>query len=165
MLKFVKIERDRTFNLMLPKRMTPESAGYDLQADLEEPFTLFPTESTVIPTGLSVGIPDGYQGLLFSRSGHGCVPTGVRAPNVKASNGVGVIDRDFRGELKVCLQNTGSVEKIINPGDRIAQLVLVQVYEGEAEWVASLDLTERTGGFGSTGENIAKSNTPPTTVP
>ncbi len=158
MLKFVKMARDRTFNLTLPKRMTPESAGYDLQADLDEPFTLFPGESTVIPTGLRVGIPDGYQGLLFSRSGHGCVPTGVRAPNVKASNGVGVIDRDFRGELKVCLQNTGSVEKIINPGDRIAQLVLVQVYEGEAEWVASLDVTERTGGFGSTGENIAKSN-------
>ena len=131
----------------LPQRQTEGAAGYDLRACVEAPVTLEPGEGYSFPTGLAGEIPQGLVGLLFCRSGLG-VKHGVSLPNC-----VGVIDSDYRGELIVPLRNFGDKAYTIQPGERIAQLVLVPVFLPPVAEVEELSETQRgTGGFGSTGK-------------
>lgn len=131
----------------LPQRQTEGSAGYDLCACLEEGVTLQPGEGFSFPTGFAAEIPQGLVGLIFCRSGLG-VKHGVSLPNC-----VGVIDSDYRGELIVPLKNFGDEAYTIQPGERVAQLVLMPVCLLPVVEVEELSQTQRgAGGFGSTGK-------------
>lgn len=132
---------------LLPTRATPGSAGYDLYADLSAPLTLKAGERALIPTGVAIALqsPE-YGAFVYARSGlasrHG----------VTLSNCVGVVDSDYRGEIKVPMANLSAEDYTIQPGERIAQLVLHPVIPYELEEVSELDETLRgVGGFGSTG--------------
>lgn len=130
----------------LPEYATSASAGVDLRANLEESIELKPLKRALIPTGLYVEIPLGYEAQVRPRSGM-AVKKGVTV-----LNSPGTIDADYRGEIKVILVNLSDEPIKINQGDRIAQMV-IQAHE-QAEWekVDSLNTTERgAGGFGSTG--------------
>ena len=132
---------------ILPKRATEGSAGMDVYACMEEEITLRPGELAVIPTGIAIGLPGpDYAALVFARSGLG-VKHGI-----SLSNGVGVIDSDYRGEIQVGLCNLGNQPYTIRPEERIAQLVVTPVCLLPIEEVEVLDETGRgEGGFGSTG--------------
>ena len=134
-------------DIPLPYYATPGSAAMDLHACLEEAVTIPARGRTVIPTGIAIALPSpGYVALVFARSGLG-IKHGV-AP----SNCVGVIDSDYRGEVMVGLQNSGDSDFTIQPGDRIAQLMVVPVVQAQIRMVPELDETQRgAGGFGSTG--------------
>lgn len=131
----------------LPRFATEGSAGADLCANIDAPLTVEPMGRVVVPTGLAMQLPDAQHGaFVFARSGlsikHG----------LTLSNGVGVIDSDYRGELRVGLVNLSGERYTIQPGERIAQLVILPVTQFAAEPVDTLDGTARgTGGFGSTG--------------
>lgn len=130
----------------LPYYATPGAAALDLHACLDEPVTIPPGERVVIPTGLAVAIPAGYVGIVAVRSG-----MGVRS-GVTLSNGIGVIDSDYRGPLGVGLHNAGQTPYTVQPGDRVAQLMVTPVVREEIEVVEELPPTQRgAGGFGSTG--------------
>lgn len=130
--------------LCMPERAYPTSAGLDLKA--EQDHVLYPNESFTMGTGIHVAVPEGYVGLVFSRSGMGKI-------KVTLSNSVGVIDAEYRGPLKLMLINHGETPLHINKYDRIGQLVLVPIITPELEVVDTLDDTERGhGGFGSTGK-------------
>ena len=140
----VKILRE---GAALPTYGTASSAGADLRACLDAPVVLAPGETRLIPIGIAMEIPEGYVGLVFARSGlgikHGVVP----------GNCVGVIDSDYRGEIMIGLYNSGESEYTVQPGDRIAQLMVTPVVQADVELVDELDETERgAGGFGSTGK-------------
>ena len=129
-----------------PAYATPLSAGMDLKANLSEPVTLGPLERTMVPTGLYIALPEGYEAQIRPRSGlaarHG----------ITVTNAPGTVDADYRGEVCVLLVNLSKEPFVINPGERIAQMVIAR--HEKAEWVEveSLDETERgAGGFGSTG--------------
>ena len=130
----------------LPDYKTSGAAGIDLYADIDEPRILRPLERTLIPTGLYLSIPEGYEGQIRGRSGlalkHG----------ISLANGVGTIDSDYRGEVGVILVNFSKDDYIINKGDRIAQLVFIKYEKVELHEVDILDDTNRgSGGFGHTG--------------
>ena len=130
----------------LPEYATSGSAGLDLTAFIEEPITLTHGAPTLIKTGIAVAVPEGYVGLLFARSGLGI------KHGVTLSNGVGVIDSDYRGEIGVGLCSISEKEYTVSPGDRIAQLVIVPIVCPTLEEADSLPETDRgAGGFGSTG--------------
>jgi len=129
-----------------PAYETDGSAGMDLRANLEEKFTLNPFERSVVPTGLFIELPQGYEAQIRPRSGLS-LKTGLSIPNSP-----GTIDSDYRGEIKVIVANLSNEAVEIHPGDRIAQMIIAK-YE-RAEWVEvdNIENTERgTGGFGSTG--------------
>lgn len=123
------------------------AAAMDLHACLDAPLTIAPGELVRIPTGIAIALPSAaYMALVFARSGLG-VKHGIAL-----SNGVGVIDSDYRGEIQVGLTNLSRTPYTISPGDRIAQLSVVPVVQVNPVPVADLDETERgSGGFGSTG--------------
>ncbi len=130
----------------LPKYETAGAAGMDLRANLEEKITLKPLERQLVPTGLYIAVPAGYEAQIRARSGlsikHG----------ISLINGIGTIDSDYRGELRVPLVNLSNEEFEINSGDRIAQMVIAKYESVELEAVEILDETARgSGGFGSTG--------------
>lgn len=131
-----------------PQRATTGSAGMDLSACIEEDIILSPRQLVRIPTGIAIALPGPeYVALVYARSGLGI------KHGIALSNGVGVIDSDYRGEIQVGLTNLSDKPYTIHPGDRIAQLVVTPVVLPELEWVEELDDTERgTGGFGSTGQ-------------
>ena len=143
----VKIKKMTNTSLVLPTYATPASAGVDLHAELKERVVVNPGENVKIPTGLAIELPDQkVVALVFARSGlasrHG----------IGLTNGVGVIDSDYRGEIQVLMYNSGPQPVIINSGDRIAQMVFMPVLHALFEEVAELQDTVRgTGGFGSTG--------------
>lgn len=134
-------------NAIIPKRATAGSAGLDLCACIDEPLTVKAGERAVIPSGIAIALESNeVVALVFARSGlaikHG----------ISLSNSVGVIDSDYRGEICVGIINTSREDYTVNPGERIAQLVLTPVIPAEPVEVESLDETERgAGGFGSTG--------------
>lgn len=131
---------------VLPKRATPESAGLDLCACLEQDLTIEPFQLVRVPTGLAIALEPGTVGLVYARSGL------ASKFGVTLSNCVGVVDSDYRGELQVAMTNHSKTPYTIRPGDRIAQLVVSPVFLPEVEEVPELDETERgAGGFGSTG--------------
>jgi dUTP pyrophosphatase len=132
--------------LPLPARATEGAAGLDLMAALDEPVELLPQARALIPTGLALAIPDGFEGQIRPRSGlawkHG----------VTVCNAPGTIDSDYRGEVKVNLINLGHEKMSIARGDRIAQLVIAPVSRASLKIVSTLSDTIRgSGGFGSTG--------------
>ena len=133
---------------VLPKYATPGSAAMDLTACMDAPVTIAPRQLVTIPTGIAIALPSAdYVALIFARSGLG-VKHGI-----SLSNGVGVIDSDYRGELKVGLTNLSDTPYTIQPGDRVAQLAILPVTQPTVVQVAELDETDRgTGGFGSTGK-------------
>lgn len=131
---------------VLPTYGSPEAAGADLYACLDEKITIAPGESVFVPTGLSMEIPKGYAGLIYARSGMAC------KRGLAPANKVGVIDSDYRGEFIVVLHNHGNQAQTVEPGERIAQLVITPVLTPAFTEVDELSDTERSGGgFGSTG--------------
>ena len=130
----------------LPAYATSQSAGMDLRADIESPITLRPMERSLVPTGLRIELPQGYEAQVRPRSGlalkHGI--TVLTTP--------GTIDSDYRGELKVLLVNLSNEDFVINAGERVAQMVIAKHETVEWEEVEVLDETERgEGGYGHTG--------------
>ena len=122
------------------------AAGADLYACLEEPATILPGQTRMISLGIAMAIPVGWVGLVFARSGM------AAKRDLAPANKVGVIDPDYRGEFFVALHNHGSEPRIVEPGERIAQLVLVPYLTAEFRPCESLPETQRgAGGFGSTG--------------
>lgn len=131
-----------------PKYATSGSAGMDLSACIDEDITLQPGERALVPTGIAIALPSpAYVALVFARSGL-AIKKGIGLPN-----GVGVIDSDYRGEIKCGLVNFSESAYTIHCGDRIAQLVIMNVDQPKLEIVTELPETDRgTGGFGSTGK-------------
>ena len=131
----------------LPRYETPLSAGMDVRADLAEPIVLKPLERTLVPTGLYVELPEGYEMQIRPRSGL-AIKHGLTLLNTP-----GTIDADYRGEIKVIVANLSSEPYELKPGERIAQMVVSQVTQVEWEPVEELSPTERgAGGFGHTGK-------------
>lgn len=130
-----------------PQHATPLSAGMDLRAHIEEPITLKTLERTIIPTGLSIALSEGYEAQVRPRSGL-AVKHGITVLNAP-----GTIDADYRGEIGVILVNLSQETFTIAPQDRIAQLVIAQYNQVEWMTVNQLPESERgSGGFGSTGK-------------
>ena len=130
----------------MPTRGSSAAAGYDLYACLDGEVTIAPHTTEKIGTGLSVAVPDGYFGAVFARSGL------ASKQGLRPANCVGVCDADYRGEYIVALHNDSDEPRIVAPGDRIAQLVIMPFLPAEFEEVDALDETARgAGGFGSTG--------------
>ncbi len=133
-------------DLPLPARATPGSAGFDLRAAVSADLWLAPGARALVPTGLALAIPAGFEGQLRPRSGL-ALRHGILLPNAP-----GTIDSDYRGELQVILANLSDEPFCVRRGDRIAQLVIAPVVAVELELVAELDATTRGGGgFGSSG--------------
>ncbi len=131
----------------LPAYETAQSAGMDLRAALEGDLVLAPGARALVPTGLFLQIPPGYEAQVRPRSGL------ALKRGLTILNAPGTIDADYRGEVGVILVNLSAAEQIIAPGDRVAQLLFAPVTRGELIEVAALDETARGGGgFGSTGD-------------
>jgi len=133
----------------LPTYQTDLSAGMDLIANLTQPITLKPLERSLIPTGLFIALPAGYEAQIRPRSGlafkHG----------ITVLNSPGTIDADYRGEIKVLLINLSNTDFTINDGERIAQMVITSYATVQWQLVEELDTTSRgDGGFGSTGLTV-----------
>lgn len=131
-----------------PYYATEGAAGLDLAACIDEPIELMPGERVKIPTGLAIQLPHaGVVGLVFPRSGN------AYRHGISMTNAVGVIDSDYTGEIQVILQNLDRDKPFtIHPGDRIAQLLFMPVFQAKLEWTDHLKETKRSdGGFGSTG--------------
>jgi dUTP pyrophosphatase len=131
----------------LPAYQTNQSAGMDIRANLTEPIELKPLERKLIPTGLYIALPDGYEAQIRPRSGL-AIKHGITLLNTP-----GTIDADYRGEIGVIMVNLSNDPFVINDGERICQMVVAQYQQIEWQTVESLDETERgAGGFGHTGK-------------
>jgi dUTP pyrophosphatase len=142
----LRVRRVGDVHMELPSYQTSGAAGMDLRAAIARPVQIAPGGRELIPTGLAMAIPSGYEGQVRPRSGlaskHG----------VTVLNAPGTIDSDYRGEVKVVLINLGEVPFEVRPGDRIAQLVIAPVEQAAVLLVDDLDETDRgAGGYGSTG--------------
>jgi dUTP pyrophosphatase len=134
-------------DLKLPVRASQQAAGVDLHAAIETSITLEPGERAVVPTGIAVALPPGYEAQVRPRSG-----LAVRH-GIALVNSPGTIDADYRGEIKVILINHGAATVMFERGDRIAQLVVQRLPDIEWEAVDELPVTARgAGGFGHTGD-------------
>ncbi len=132
----------------LPEYATSGSSGMDIRANLEGPVSLRSLERKLIPTGLFIELPAGYEAQVRPRSGL-AIKQGITCLNTP-----GTIDADYRGEIKIILINLSGEEQVIQPGDRIAQLVIQQVEKADWKEVTVLEVTERNeGGFGHTGKH------------
>ena len=130
----------------LPQYATPQSAGMDLRANLDAPVTLRPMERRIIPTGLYIALPAGYEAQVRPRSGL------ALKKGITVLNSPGTIDADYRGEIGVLLINLSQEDFIVNDGERIAQMVIARHEQSEFVTVDMLDETERgAGGYGHTG--------------
>lgn len=129
-----------------PQYATEQSAGMDLKANISESITLGSLERAIVPTGLYMALPSGYEAQIRPRSGL------AAKKGISVLNSPGTIDADYRGEICVILVNLSKEDFVINPGERIAQMVIARYESVEWEEVESLDSTDRgAGGFGSTG--------------
>ena len=142
----IKVKVVNRGHQQLPAYATPQSAGMDLRANLDAPITLRPLERKLIPTGLHIALPEGYEAQVRPRSGlalkHG----------LTVLNTPGTIDADYRGEIGVVLVNLSQEDFVINDGERIAQMVIASHEQGDFVVVEELDETERgEGGYGHTG--------------
>lgn len=132
---------------VLPERGSASAAGYDLFACMEEDVVIKPHETKMIGTGLAAAIPEGYFGGIFARSGLSS------KEGLRPANCTGVVDADYRGEIKVALHNDSEVERVVTVGEKIAQLVVLPFLSAEFDEVETLSETQRgAGGFGSTGK-------------
>ena len=133
--------------VQLPKYKTDGSSGMDLMAFTESPINIRPQESALIPTGITIAIPEDTEIQIRPRSGL------AAKSNISVLNTPGTIDSDYRGEIKIILFNHGKEEFIINNNDRVAQMILMPIIKAEFEEVKDLPKTLRgSGGFGSTGK-------------
>lgn len=147
-LKLLK-GRDRT--LPLPSRQTEQSVGFDLFASNEKPITLKPGKRTIVPTGIAIELPSGFEAQIRPRSGL------AYKYGLTILNSPGTIDPDYRGEIKVIVANFGEKKFVIKKGDRIAQMVFSKVVIPKLKEVEELKATKRNrGGFGHTGLNLHK---------
>ncbi len=142
----MKIEVVNRGHQPLPAYATPQSAGLDLRANLTEAVVLKPLERKLIPTGLHIALPEGYEAQVRPRSGlalkHG----------ITVLNAPGTIDADYRGEIGVVLVNLSDKDFTVSDGERIAQMVIARYEQAELTEVEALDVTERgEGGYGHTG--------------
>ena len=136
-----------TSTAKLPTRGSASAAGYDLYADIEKEVRIAPHTTEMIGTGLSMEIPEGYFGAIFARSGL------ASRESLRPANCVGVVDSDYRGPFMIALHNDGEQERVITPGERIAQLVVIPYLPVEFIEADTLSDTGRgSGGFGSTGK-------------
>lgn len=134
-------------NAVLPTYGSAEAAGADLYACLSEPLIVRPGDVAWVSTGIALEVPKGCAGLVYARSGLAC------KRGLAPANKVGVVDSDYRGEVKVVLLNHSKEAQVIEHGERIAQFVITPVLTPAYEEVAELDDTDRgVGGFGSTGK-------------
>lgn len=130
----------------LPAYATAGSSGMDIRADLKEPVSLQPLERSLIPTGLFIELPHGYEAQIRPRSGM------ALKQGITCLNSPGTVDADYRGELKVILINLSNTVQVINPGDRIAQMIIAKTETAELIQVNELNESVRgEGGFGHTG--------------
>jgi len=146
----IKIQRtEDNEDLPLPKYMTAGSSGMDVYASVKEPITIQPREFDMIPLGIKIAIPNGYEAQIRPRSG-------LAAKNgIGMLNSPGTIDSDYRGEIKVILFNFGKEPFVINRGDRIAQMVIAPIAKVSLREQENLDDTPRgEGGFGHTGKSM-----------
>jgi dUTP pyrophosphatase len=142
----ISVKRLHGGDLPLPRYMTKASAGMDICAAVDGDTTLLPGERRLIPTGIAVALPPGYEAQIRPRSGL-AVETGVTV-----LNSPGTIDADYRGEVKILIINHGANPFVVKRGDRIAQMVIHKVYQASWETNDNLETTGRgTGGFGHTG--------------
>ena len=142
----LKVKVVNSGSLPLPEYATPQSAGMDLRANIDAPIVLKPLERVLVPTGLHIALPEGYEAQIRPRSGlalkHG----------ITVLNTPGTIDSDFTGDIGVILINLSDSPYVIEPGERIAQMVIARYEHAELELVESISETERgDGGFGHTG--------------
>jgi len=145
-MKIKRIRPQGDADLPSPRYMTEKSSSMDLYAAVAEEILLNPGERRLIPTGISISVPEGYEAQVRPRSGL-ALKDGVTLVNTP-----GTIDADYRGEIGVILINHGERPFQVKRGDRVAQMVIVPVAKAELEWVEDLDETPRSGGgFGHTG--------------
>lgn len=142
----IYVKRVHSYDLPLPQYMTPGSSGLDLYAAVDDEVIIPPGKIFLVPTGLAIAIPDGYEAQIRPRSGlalkHG----------ITLLNTPGTIDADYRGEIKVIVINLGDKEYILKRGERIAQMVFARVEKVDIMETDHLDVTQRgAGGFGHTG--------------
>ncbi len=145
-IKMVTVKIINKGSQPLPEYATRQSAGMDLRANIDEAFTLKPLQRRLVPTGLFMALPEGYEAQVRPRSGlalkHG----------ITVLNSPGTIDADYRGEIGVVLVNLSDTDFVVNPGERIAQMVIARHEQAAFEVVETLDETERgAGGYGHTG--------------
>jgi dUTP pyrophosphatase len=140
---------DERMREQLPAYATTGSAGLDLRACLDEPLTLAPGETALVPTGLAIHVADpGYAALILPRSGLG------HKHGIVLGNLVGLIDSDYQGQLMISTWNRGQTTFVLNPMERLAQLVIVPVVQAEFNIVDDFEESVRgAGGFGSTGKH------------
>lgn len=133
-------------NQPLPKYQTSQSAGMDLRANIDAPVLIKPLDRKLIPTGLHIALPEGYEAQIRPRSGL-AIKKGITIINTP-----GTIDPDYRGDIGVILVNISNEDFVVQPGDRIAQMVINKFEQAKFEVVEELDETERgEGGYGHTG--------------
>jgi len=141
-----RVRGEKDNDLPLPRYMSPHAAGMDLHAAVDADLTLSPQEIALVPTGIAVAIPPGFEGQVRARSGLACTH------GLAVINAPGTVDSDYRGEIKVGLINLGKSPFVIHRGDRIAQLIITRVYRIDWDLRRELDDTTRNeGGFGHTG--------------
>ncbi len=145
-MRKIEIEIVNKSELPIPEYKTKGSSGIDLYANVDSPTTIKQFHRVLVPTGIYVSIPEGYEGQIRARSGlalkHG----------ISLANGIGTIDSDYRGEIKVILINFGEKPFVVEKGDRIGQLVFLKYESVKFKLVDKLDETKRgSGGFGHTG--------------
>jgi dUTP pyrophosphatase len=144
----VEVKIVNTSGNSLPEYATIGASGMDIRADLTTPLLLHPLQRALVPTGLFIEIPEGYEAQVRPRSGL-AIKQGITC-----LNSPGTIDSDYRGEIRVVMINLSQEEQVIHPGDRIAQLILQKTEKINWREVKVLTETERNeGGFGSTGKN------------
>jgi dUTP pyrophosphatase len=146
-IRFCRVDPKASADIPLPRYMTPQAAGMDLHAAVTQDLIVEPGAIHLVPTGLMMAIPNGYEAQIRPRSGlavkHG----------IGLINSPGTIDADYRGEIRVAVINLGKQAYTIRRGDRIAQMIIHRVYQAGLEEVSFLDETSRNaGGFGHTGK-------------
>lgn len=145
-MQTVQINIVNTSSNPLPAYATAGSAGMDLRANLEERLILQSFERKLIPTGLFIELPNGYEAQIRPRSGM------ALKQGITCLNSPGTVDSDYRGELKIILINLSDTEQVINHGDRIAQMIVAKTERAELQVVEQLNVSQRgDGGFGHTG--------------
>ncbi len=145
-IEFLRLDPEKNQDIPLPRYMTAQSAGMDVCAVLEEDLLLDPGRICLVPTGFAMALPPGFEAQIRPRSGL-AVKHGIGIINAP-----GTIDADYRGEVKIALINLGQEPVTVKRGDRIAQMVIQQVFQARIQIVQRLDDTDRSaGGFGHTG--------------
>ncbi len=145
-IDFLRLNPDKNQDIPMPRYMTAHSAGMDIYAAVENELVLAPGRIGLVPTGFAMALPKGFEAQIRPRSGL-AVKHGIGIINAP-----GTIDADYRGEVKIALINLGHASVTIKRGDRIAQMVVQQVFQARIKIVQQLDDTGRSsGGFGHTG--------------